>query len=78
MTKNEKLQEQLTKVFEHIEIYNREMGIVQTNICNIQKDIADMSAKLDKAVGTLPTWATVVISTLMGLLGIAVGVALHG
>jgi len=84
----DKIQSQLDRVFGHIEVYNREMGCVQTDIKSLKQDVRDIKSsingfevKLDEALNSatnkLPTWAVVAISTLMGLLGIAFGLIEH-
>ena len=55
----------LEKVFSHIETYNREMGIVRTDI----KWIKEKLHYLVKSANRLPTWATVLISVLMATIG---------
>ena len=73
-------EERINKIFDHIEIYNREMGGVQADLINIKDDIAGIrtcvntiSGKVDKAITdsakALPAWAVGII----GLLTAAVG-----
>ena len=73
---NKGIQRQLDKVFAHIEVYNREMGCVQSDVGTLKRDIGEIKGtlisleeKIDKAINQLPNWATVLIGILMAGIG---------
>jgi prefoldin subunit 5 len=73
---NKGIQRQLDKVFAHIEVYNREMGCVQSDVGTLKRDIGEIKVtlisleeKIDKAINQLPNWATVLIGILMASIG---------
>ena len=66
---NGNIQEQLKKVFAHVETYNREMGGVQAKITNIERDIKDIKGSIKKVINRPPAWATAIIAVLTAVVG---------